>query len=134
MRRTSSGSALRRPVRMSEETGISAWRTRLPSMFISHVPKPPRAPYRFANHFGVMQQFGRYRRRSGHAEQTLETLLTHFGPRRPKLAVMHKMGPEHFESSLTIASMAHYLFAAVSSARACTLPPSTRLTGGLRIT
>jgi NAD(P)-dependent dehydrogenase (short-subunit alcohol dehydrogenase family) len=46
----------------------------------------------------------------------------------------HKMGPEHFESSLTPASMAHYLFAAVSSARACTLPPSTRLTGGLRIT
>jgi hypothetical protein len=32
----------------------------------------------FANYFGVMQQFGHYRRKSGHAEQTLETaLLTH---------------------------------------------------------
>ena len=82
-----------------------------------------------------VRDFGRYRGLSGPRVDIAETtLLTHFGPRRPKFAVMHNMGSEHFESSLTTASMAHYLFAAVSSARACTLPPSTRLTGGLRIT
>jgi hypothetical protein len=51
---------------------------------------PPRALHiNSPNYFGVMQQFGRYRRRSGHAGHTLETLLTHSVINEVSFAALH---------------------------------------------